>query len=269
MPKVFISYVREDGDLVDRLVHDLERNGVDVWLDRKSLKPGYRWEDAIRDGISQGDFFIACFSKHYIHRSKTYMNEELTLAIEELRMRPVDQAWFIPVRLTDCQIPNRSISAVETLGSIQRVDLFNNWDNGIKQILSVIDLKRQADFFHALNKVWEEEIKLLKDTAEDRNQYWDKFSHQVELMENSPAKYRIQRRETKKKLKKLSVSVYQLKEQLSAIGLYEGAVDNRFTDDLIDAITNFQRIYNLRHHDGIFGELTYLELERVVKHSPK
>jgi hypothetical protein len=269
MTKVFISYVREDSSLVNRLANDLEKGGVDIWLDRKCLKPGYRWADAIRDGISQGDFFIACFSEYYVRREKTYMNEELTLAIEELRMRPVDQAWFIPVRLSACQIPSRNIGAGETLSSIQRVDLFDDWDNGIRQILSVIDLKRQSDFFFAAQKVWGKEINLLKETAADRNKYWDKFSHTVEAMENSPEKYRIQKRATKKKLKKFGLSIFQLKEQLKAIRLYEGTINNQFTDDLVDVITAFQRIYNLRHHDGIFGELTYLELERVTKHSSK
>jgi hypothetical protein len=33
------------------------------------------------------------------------MNEELALVIEEVRQRPTDQAWFIPVGLDDCQVP--------------------------------------------------------------------------------------------------------------------------------------------------------------------
>jgi hypothetical protein len=33
MANAFISYVREDKKQVDRLVKDLERNGVDVWID--------------------------------------------------------------------------------------------------------------------------------------------------------------------------------------------------------------------------------------------
>lgn len=138
MPKVFISYVREDRALVDKLVQGLESNGVDVWIDRKDLRPGHRWADAIRRGISEGDFFLACFSTSYSDRSKSYMNEELTHAIEELRQRPMDQAWFIPLRLSESEIPARSIGAGETLRSLQWVDLFVDWDEGIRQILSVV-----------------------------------------------------------------------------------------------------------------------------------
>jgi len=82
---VFISYVRENQEQVDRLCQDLERNGVNVWLDRHSIKPGARWKDAIREAIRLGDFFIACFSEDYTSKKKSYMNEELTLATEELR----------------------------------------------------------------------------------------------------------------------------------------------------------------------------------------
>jgi len=138
MPRVFISYVRENSDAVHRLAKDLQAHGIKVWLDKYQLKPGYRWKDAIREGISQGDFFIACFSNEYHNRSKTYMNEELILAIEELRQRSTDRAWFIPVLLSETQVPNRDIGAGETLRSIQWVELYKNWEDGIRSILSVI-----------------------------------------------------------------------------------------------------------------------------------
>lgn len=138
MSKVFISYMREDNEQVRRLAEELIVHGIEVWLDKDKIKPGYRWQDAIKEGISQGDFFIACFSEEYYRRSKNYMNEELVLAIGELRQRPTDHAWFIPVLLSECEIPNRSIGAGETLRSIQWVELYKDWGSGIRQILSVI-----------------------------------------------------------------------------------------------------------------------------------
>jgi hypothetical protein len=139
MPRVFISYVRENIAHVDRLAEILRVYGIDVWLDRDQIKPGQRWKDTIREGIAQGDFFIACFSKEYSERSRTYMNEELTLAIDELRQRPTDdRAWFIPVLLSDTGIPDRSIGAGETLRSLQWVPLYQHWHDGVARILSVV-----------------------------------------------------------------------------------------------------------------------------------
>ena len=84
---VFISYVRENQEQVDRLCKVLESHGVNVWLDRNDIKPGARWRGAIRDAIRHRDFFIACFSKEYTKRTvidgkKSFMNAELSFAID-------------------------------------------------------------------------------------------------------------------------------------------------------------------------------------------
>jgi HEAT repeat protein len=138
MPRVFISYVTEDAWSAGRLARVLHVYEVDLWWDRVSLAPGQRWKDEIRRGISGGDFFIACFSENYYQRSKTYMNEELTLAIDELRQRPINRTWFIPVLLSNCQLPDRSIGGGETLRDLQAVALYDDWSDGIARILSVI-----------------------------------------------------------------------------------------------------------------------------------
>jgi TIR domain len=139
MSHVFISYVRENIKVIHRLSEALKAYGVEVWLDRDRIRAGQRWKDAIREAIQQGAFFIACFSKEYHQRSKTYMNEELTLAIEELRQRPTDREWFIPVLLAGGQVPNRSIGAGETLHDIQWVYLSEErWDIGVQQIIAVV-----------------------------------------------------------------------------------------------------------------------------------
>ena len=134
MASVFISYVQEDSDTVARLAESLSSFGTTVWLDRDRIKAGTRWKDTIRDGINQGAFFIACFSRAYLERSKTCMNEELTLAMEELRQRPADQDWFIPVVLDDCQVPR----------SIQVVPLFSDWADGMRRILAAIQPSSDA-----------------------------------------------------------------------------------------------------------------------------
>jgi hypothetical protein len=140
MPRIFVSYVRENHQPVERLAAILKAVGVEVWLDRESLKPGQRWADEIRRGIKDGDYFLACFSQEYASRSRTYMNEELTLAIDELRQRPSNRSWFIPVLLSDpSALPDRSIGGGETLASIQYVSLQEkDWDDGVRKLIEVI-----------------------------------------------------------------------------------------------------------------------------------
>ena len=138
MKKVFISYVCENTEIVDRFYQELDSHGIQVWLDRNDIDPGSRWKRAIRQAIQQGAFFIACFSKEYNARDRTYMNEELTIAIDELRQRPTNRIWFIPVKLNDCEVPDRDIGGGETLQSFQYVNLYEDWDGSIQRILKVV-----------------------------------------------------------------------------------------------------------------------------------
>ncbi len=139
MTHVFISYVREDASTIDRLVSDLNSHGIEVWIDRNEISVGVRWVDAIRNAIKQGSFFLACFSRNYRAKTRTYMNEELTLAIEETRLRPTDITWFLPVLLDDSNIPDRYIGAGEYLTNIQYVSLYPDWSEGLNNILSVFN----------------------------------------------------------------------------------------------------------------------------------
>ena len=82
MQHVFISYMRENIDDVDRLCEELTSRGINVWLDRHALDPGGDGSKKSGKLFVKELFFIACFSKEYHERDKTYMNEEVTLAIE-------------------------------------------------------------------------------------------------------------------------------------------------------------------------------------------
>lgn len=144
---VFVSYVRENAADIQRLVGDLEARGLSVWLDRARLAAGERWRDAIREAIRSGDLFLACFSRAYAQRARTHMNEELTLAIDELRLRPSDRAWFIPVVFDGGDVPDRAVGAGESLRDFQWVNLDENWAAGIEMIVSAAT--RTAKQYHS------------------------------------------------------------------------------------------------------------------------
>lgn len=121
----FISYVREDSPRVDQLQRALEAAGIPVWRDTASLWPGEDWRANVRRAITDYALaFIACFSLHGLRREESYQNEELILAIDQLRLRRPDVPWLIPIRFDDCVIPDRDLGGGRTLASIQSVDLF-------------------------------------------------------------------------------------------------------------------------------------------------
>lgn len=124
---VFISYVREDSHQVDQLQSMLQAAGIPVWRDTADLWPGEDWRAKIRSAINDNALvFLACFSTRSLARARSYQNEELVLAIEQLRLRAPEHPWLIPVRFDDCQIPDRDIGGGRTLSSIQRADLFGD-----------------------------------------------------------------------------------------------------------------------------------------------
>ncbi len=119
-PKVFLGYVEEDRNLVDRLYDDLEARGVSPWLDRRKLLPGQNWPRAIEEAIETSDFFIACFSRLSV-RKKGSFQAEIRFALDCARRVPLDEAFLIPVRLDECAVPGK------IRREIQYIDLFPDW----------------------------------------------------------------------------------------------------------------------------------------------
>lgn len=130
----FLSHVTEDAKLVDRLKSDLESGGQIVWLARDRMLPGDRWMSEIREAISTGTFFIACYSAESVARAETVMNDEILIAIEHLRRRPLNQRWYIPVKLTPCTIPDADIGGGQTLRSIHHLEMYPDWNASVRRL---------------------------------------------------------------------------------------------------------------------------------------
>lgn len=123
---VFVSYVREDSERVDKLCAVLKAAGIPVWRDITNLEPGDAWKRRIRDAIKDNALvFLACFSENSKARDKTHMNEELTIAVEEFRLRSEGATWLIPVRFDDADVvPDRDLGAGRTLADFNFVNLY-------------------------------------------------------------------------------------------------------------------------------------------------
>ena len=135
---VFISYLRENSTAADRIAAGLRAAGVDVWIDRDSLAPAQDWRYAIRRAIREGAFFVACFSAAYADRDRTYMNEELRLAVNELRMMAPGRQWFIPALLEPCEVPELLVDAVTSLKDLQYLDFTHDWNAAMAKLIGVV-----------------------------------------------------------------------------------------------------------------------------------
>ncbi len=81
------------------------------------------------------DFFVACFSKRATGKRGSFQSE-LRYALDCARHLPLEEVFFIPVRLEECRIP------VRISRELQYVDLFPNWGKGVRRILATI--RKQA-----------------------------------------------------------------------------------------------------------------------------
>jgi TIR domain len=128
---VFFSYVNEDEEQVADLAAKLRRRGVPIWRDKDALRPGDRWKFRISDAIRNGDAFVAVFSRMSERRERSYMRQELLEAVAELGTRPTDRTWFIPVKLSPCNIPELKIGPRETLRDLHYIALYESTESRI------------------------------------------------------------------------------------------------------------------------------------------
>lgn len=134
MIRIFLSYAHEDLDKALKIYHALNSYpGVDVWLDKESLLPGQRWEQAIRQAIRSANYFIVLLSRHSVGK-KGFYQREIRLALEVLDEYPDDHIFLIPARLEECELH------FERLLTLQYVDLFPDWNKGISRIEAVLRL---------------------------------------------------------------------------------------------------------------------------------
>jgi hypothetical protein len=122
---VFVSYVREDSEAVDGLCAVLEAAQIPYWRDRTALGPGDAWRAKVRAAIREGSLvFLACFSDNSRAKEKSYMNEEITLAVEEYRLMPPGRTWLIPVRFDAGDVPDWDLGAGRVLADLNYSNLF-------------------------------------------------------------------------------------------------------------------------------------------------
>jgi hypothetical protein len=130
-PRIFLAYADEDYPQVRKLYAALEGQGLNPWLDKERLLPGQNWPRAIERAIERSDFFVACFSRRSTSR-RGYFHFELRYALDCAARLPLEQAFLIPVRLEECEVPPLIHR------SIQYVDLFPDWVKGVARIVAAV-----------------------------------------------------------------------------------------------------------------------------------
>lgn len=130
-PRVFLSYVHEDMELVRKLRLDLHTAGMQPWMDQYEILAGQPWRRTIQRAIRMSDFYVPCFSRCAVRKRGTFQRE-LRYALRCNDEFPLDEAFVMPVRLEDCEVPFVISS------NFQYVDLFTNWEHGVSRLILAI-----------------------------------------------------------------------------------------------------------------------------------
>lgn len=96
---IFLSYSRKDKDIAQKIVQDLNKAGIDVWVDTQELKVGEPdWEQSVRDAIRKAYAVVLVVSLH-INKSP-YIRAEL--AIAEMYRCPIYPFWVAGKNWAEC-----------------------------------------------------------------------------------------------------------------------------------------------------------------------
>lgn len=142
---VFVSYAREDSDAAKKLYNDLKGAGLNPWLDKECLIAGQNWKLSIKNAIKKSRYFIPLFSSTSVEK-RGYIQKEFKYALEVFDEFPESQIFVIPVKLDECEIP------YDTLKDIEYVDLFPQWEDGVRRILQAMNIEQHSPYNKADDK---------------------------------------------------------------------------------------------------------------------
>jgi hypothetical protein len=95
--KVFVSYSRQDGELVLSYVTALREKGVRPWIDRSGIDAASNWSAQIVDAIRESDLVIVMCSRSSV--ASPNVAREVALATEEKKR-------ILPVMLEETEMPS-------------------------------------------------------------------------------------------------------------------------------------------------------------------
>jgi hypothetical protein len=104
MLKIFLSYASEDKIAVSKYYDLLKQNGLSAWMDCFDILPGQNWDLEITKALSASDIIILFLSCRSLNK-RGYLRKEISVALENLRLRMQDDIYLIVVKLEPCDVP--------------------------------------------------------------------------------------------------------------------------------------------------------------------
>jgi hypothetical protein len=105
--RIFLCYASEDEQRVRELYCRLAKiSPFEPWMDRENLLPGQDWDREIRDALRDADVVLICLSRSSVAK-EGYVQREIRRALDVAEEKLESSIFIIPVRLEDCDVPDR------------------------------------------------------------------------------------------------------------------------------------------------------------------
>ncbi|MCR9246512.1 MAG: TIR domain-containing protein [bacterium] len=132
---VFICHASENAEIARRIHDELERKGLDPWLDKDDLRGGDQWSPLIEKTIDESDFFLLLNSAELAAKTKerAFVNKEINIALESKKWRRSE--YIVPVCLDKTPLD-------PVFEKYQHVDMTQ--DDGMKRLVRALK-RRDAE----------------------------------------------------------------------------------------------------------------------------
>lgn len=104
--RAFICHSWADKPAVRDLYRRLQNDGFAPWLDEEDLLPGQEWRKEIRRAVESADVVLVCLSRSSVTR-QGFVHQEIGYALDVAAEQPEGTIFIIPVRLEECDVPER------------------------------------------------------------------------------------------------------------------------------------------------------------------
>ncbi|HKV42688.1 MAG TPA: TIR domain-containing protein, partial [Blastocatellia bacterium] len=104
--RVFLCHSSKDKPAVRELYGKLSASGFKPWLDEEDLLPGQEWANEIQKAVRASDVVLVCLSRDSITK-QGYVQKEIKFALDVADQQPEGTIFVIPVKLEECEVPNR------------------------------------------------------------------------------------------------------------------------------------------------------------------
>lgn len=131
--KVFLCHAKEDKPQVRELYRRLHADGIEVWLDERSLLPGQDWKVEIPKAVRESDVVIVCMSP-VSARKEGFVQAEINFALDMALQKPEGTIYIVPAKLEKCEVPDK-------LSRWQWVNLFEDANDGYEMLMLSLKLR--------------------------------------------------------------------------------------------------------------------------------